>query len=452
MTNPFRKPPATQRIRGELISGQSRLSEQLSFGAHNVSPNAAPELMNGYDAHTVDVEVPGSRAVPLLHSTSDSTEEEDPFQNEPCMGSEGAALEGFKIDKFCSISSREGGEKLSLVLPHRNPVQLGLTPDVRIGSIVSTAQNSQPTDVNNFNNLPLTCSATSSTTQTAIPSVRQRLSPDAVGPSGPTYVKSEGILASRQIRRMQPPPPPKHHYGKTLRLSGPQTVPFEQFIPSVQSICPTNGPDGKKAIPHVGDRSGPRLAIPSNLTTQKVVPKPPPTRRSMAPRRRHSNSFKESTQRLVPPPPPPTRRSAVANQSSKDAVDFLTTPLSSLEMNSSTNSKATTSTEFSTRSTGSTACPPLPPPRRASSRNSSDLSQVKAGQMHDRRQTSSDINPNEFQRVSRSRSSLQRERISSDSEEPDVNREPAPISSNILADMDALQKEIDELAERYKQG
>lgn len=285
----------------------------------------------------------------------------------------------------------------------------------------------------------------------------------------PGLVTSESSTPSLG-KEKRAPPPPKHRHGKSVSSKGPQTVSFDDFTASLKQNLPTaplgNSTDTNKPLPSLPNsiRSEPIVPVdldrektptpatinappvtsesPSRAPSQKKAPPPVPLARrqsqmkSQSQTRSRSNSalttgsqegssyppsLTESTSSSkMPPPPPPTRRHG--NQSNTPTSTDLTnssTPRTAL-------GQALSSSQQSSQTNLSNTPPPPPPPRRrrSSGRNSFDQTQ-NAGDV--------------------GRASFDSTRRSMDS----VSALTSPIEEtperDVLADMDAFQREIDEL-------
>jgi hypothetical protein len=310
------------------------------------------------------------------------------------------------------------------------------------------------------------------------------------------FIESPALLEDRQQqtpkRQEKPkPPPPRQRHGKNITSKGPQTVSFDDFTPTIPTdagpkvpAAPPKTPiESQLARENSVSRSRPAepiaeelprplsggispreaqkmpLPVPDFEPPKKTAPAPPLARRSTVTKRPRSNtatsnisqadespssyppSISESTNsslKTAPPPPPPARRAGGSGY-------VPTVPAVSPHADSSTSSLMSP--------------PPPPPPRRRSSKNSIDLN-----------------TPGSFS-LQRSRGSLELRRTSIDSERrvsgtqatgddkiiEETSNDELPRRSNltspepepepdILADMDAFQRELDELRAKYQQG
>jgi hypothetical protein len=283
-----------------------------------------------------------------------------------------------------------------------------------------------------------------------------------------------------------PPPPPKSRHGRALPLKGPQTVSFDDFSPTIPAQMPqkaradiskpeTDNISSNRPLPSPSSAaSNPQLpetlSIPSKdlegtspttlLSPQKKTAPPPPlARRSTVTKRPRTSTIssvtsqsdeqpssyppsiaESSTSQKMAPPPPPTRRTgSIAN---------IVSPLTATT-NLSSNLVANAQGRIRRTSQASLASPPTPPARRRSSRSSVDAAKGSASES---RRTS-----NEMARTSidsQRRVSVNEENdkfmVEKDKEQQKINpKTPSkPSTSDILADMEAFQKEIDELRAR----
>jgi hypothetical protein len=289
--------------------------------------------------------------------------------------------------------------------------------------------------------------------------------------------------------KTKPPPPPRSRHGKALPAGPPkapppkvpQTVSFDDFSPTIPESLPqiarrldaniSTLPAPSPSNPLPEDGSLPRKDPDALLSPRKTMPPPPPlARRSTVTKRprRNTNSSINSqpddqpgsyppsiaetpTPQKMGPPPPPTRRTGSAS---------IISPLTA----TAPSNPETVVIQGRARSTSQASlagpAPPPPPARRQSSRAS--LESARGMAIEARRLSSEAVRTSiDSQR----RVSLNEERkrpvdlgkgeadAKKEQAEPSKEQNVAPdaqqaSTSGILADMEAFQKEIDELRAR----
>lgn len=317
---------------------------------------------------------------------------------------------------------------------------------------------------------------------------------------------TDGLASSE--RRI--PPPPSSRHGKLIKVElRDDTAPrvdisllpvwkgTQQPSTSPQSTQPVRSPtDLNKPLPaapprasHESDRESifdkeaagktPEPASPSSIQTRKTPPAPPLTRRhsqlvseskatrpasTRLPTNAEEGSSSSSYEHILSqstakaPPPPPTRRpTSVRNLSQADSIPSSGTSQEQQRPRSKSGSAPTppparmTSIRQSSRppsvmsmdmtsKRASTGPPPPPPPRqRASSRTSMEGPVLSSGSS---RRASSDY-------YRRSIDSTREESLASQADQGGLS-EGSSGANNILADLTALQREVDALRGQYE--
>ncbi|KAF2667208.1 hypothetical protein BT63DRAFT_332690 [Microthyrium microscopicum] len=295
--------------------------------------------------------------------------------------------------------------------------------------------------------------------------------------------------------KVPPPPPPKSRHGKTLPVKGPQVVAFDDFAPSDPSLTsnprstdmlepPVRIPSGTKeelvgpTSKVIEQQSLPDEPLststpPSEMgDVKKMAPPPPLARRSTVTKRSRANtasSQHEEQQSSHPPsisdgsdpsqkplpPPPPSRRSGSGNTQTSN-------PLFSPNDSTSERSIEARSIQIipgrmRSSSQASLTSPPPPPARRRSSRNSIELSQrtTSGSGPHSRRTSAEMPRPSldSLRRVPTSQlegSIKEESRLEMTPSDHTGPNAPPASSRDVLADMDAFQREIDALRAKFK--
>jgi hypothetical protein len=310
------------------------------------------------------------------------------------------------------------------------------------------------------------------------------------------YPKTAGVQKATSLKG-KPPPPPKSRHGKAIQR-GPQTVSFDDFEPSLERTdSRPERPEHKRmgsfskplpptpqiplvpklSIPESDDGSTPTppesLLNESMATPKKAAPPPPVARRSTVtkrPRRNTASSMQSVTEDhqppsrapsiadsslKSPPPPPPTRRMGSSSS--------IMSPQAPPEISRPTLDNATSRSRSSSQ-VSLASPPPAPPARRRSSRTSIELNQRPSSL------ASGNQSRGPSTEIVRSSFDSQRPHMTAThSDQPiaeeSVEHEPSsvpetpvsrptlpalPSGDDILADMEALQKEIDDLRAKYE--
>lgn len=282
--------------------------------------------------------------------------------------------------------------------------------------------------------------------------------------------------AATTTKGKQKPPPPKHRHGKSVSTvpanteRTPQTVSFDDFDgfppPAAATAAATTRPSSGKALPQppplsrrtTSDFGNPPPSTPTSTTSRATTTDPESTTTTNTATRSRSSSLREpapppdttsSTSKPgKPPPPPPTRRagtrsSASAAPDTPDAPPQVATPsddptsgtaprralATALQQDSSSRSS---SQSGQARDRPTPMAPPPPPRRRGSSKGSMDLQAAS-------RRASGD---SARQTTGGPRGSVESER--------QVAAGGVPEEGDVLANLEALQAEVDALRSRYR--
>lgn len=294
----------------------------------------------------------------------------------------------------------------------------------------------------------------------------------------------------RSERHKPPPPPPKSKHGKTIPTKGPQIVSFDDFelsIPSQLELATTKSQDQElvrktshsKPLPPPPSEQPKESPDQQNLenretghlsrsaSEKKSAPPLPLARRSTITKRARGNtvssiaSVNEDTPSSYPPsiadgitspkaapPPPPTRRHG---SSSNIQSPSLSDSSRMGDLMSPTMVERTPSS-----SQVSLASPPPPPTRRRSSKASLEpVQNLVPSASHSRRSSSEAPRPSvdSQRRVSSAQTGHPIIEETDDMESPKHNlphRASTSSAKDILADMDAFAKELEEIRSKSK--
>ncbi|KAL9100216.1 MAG: hypothetical protein Q9163_004381 [Psora crenata] len=277
------------------------------------------------------------------------------------------------------------------------------------------------------------------------------------------------------------PSTPRHRHGKLVKANAPQTVSFEDptlsfpdtgatkplpTLPSAPLPDPTAEPSCVALPPNLSNSESPEPPASPKLQ-KRDPPAPPPSRRysQLRPNQHVSSPGPSSliseealsgpvTQVQPPqsgsskPAPPPPRRSATIKQDSSSSVPTTASIATSSDQSVSsikpptptppTRSPSLAATKRPSQSSplsGSPSMPPPPPPRR---RGSSQSSYVQS-------------------RLSGDYRTIVEQRLRSDSGASSISQlptflgDPIPEGKDVLADLSALQREVDELRGKFRQ-
>ncbi|RDI84104.1 hypothetical protein Vi05172_g5933 [Venturia inaequalis] len=278
--------------------------------------------------------------------------------------------------------------------------------------------------------------------------------------------ESTHLLQGSQKHDRARPLPPKHRYGKAVAPQGPQIVSFADFNPSFKSSSPSSVPivfssasptsptrtDLNKPLPLPprpssrdsasidNDVLSPRRSLDTSEVTENVPPKKIPPTIPLA-RRARSLTLSRTSSLRSPPPVPAARNRSLSQLSSPSS---------------------------SSLSSGIISPPPPPPPRRSVNRRSSKGSIEMSSPLGSRR-VSQEVGRSSFDSDHRRGSmgsilkeySITEEVGKSEAEAGTPAPPPLPQEStqaqsqqtkDILADMEAFQREIDELKKKFEDG
>jgi hypothetical protein len=340
--------------------------------------------------------------------------------------------------------------------------------------------------------------STSSTETSSIS--RQSLLENVAESSGETPRSSydrpwpDEILKGKMDRNKPPPPPPKSKHGKSLLPKGPQTVSFDDFSPTIPSESPSRNslvsdpfPVGamfstNKPLPsppiastrqisetNLPEANGDGIDQIPTASQKKTAPPPPLARRSTITKRPRGNttssitsvteegsssyppSITDSTlpQKALPPPPPPSRRSGSATN--------IQSPLASQDPTKDgpldTKSPPITNRTRSSSQASVLSPPPPPPTRRRSSRASVETAPKFSGSASQSRRSSTEIVRSSLDSQRRISSGQQDQPIFEEEDNVEPSNELPQIKpssgKDILADMDAFAKELEQLRNQY---
>ena len=272
------------------------------------------------------------------------------------------------------------------------------------------------------------------------------------------------------------PPVPRSRGGKILKSSSPQMTTFAESTSAKGQDCygtqstlpsPKSSTDLNKPLPPPPTTDSPETSIRSSpepsatpAPRPRIPPTPPMSRRHSQLRSKYSSSSPRASMSIAeelsveshnqdstpgsttkapaPPPPPPRRRGRDRSQSSSEnpSLTDLSAPTKSQTQKPSppiSHNPSISSTRLQTRaspstSIGSTTAPPPPPRRRASS-----------GSSFGSRRVSSDVS-----NLDGGSSVTAQSAQSSDARIP-----PVTEAKDIMADLSALQRDVDALRGKY---
>jgi hypothetical protein len=301
----------------------------------------------------------------------------------------------------------------------------------------------------------------------------------------------------QQKQKGRPPPPPKSKHGKAIQPRGPQVVSFDDFAPTVEvneaplelkksntpkplPLPPMPVPQTKSSTPdspkpiadNTSDNASGEIAPPA--VAKKSAPPPPMARRSTVTKRPRGNTA-SSMQSLTedqppsrapsihdvnpksPPPPPPTRRMGSSNNVILPALNLDQPAPQSRAVLETTTNRSRSSSQVSL------ASPPPAPPRRRSSKASIEitLKPNSIASATQSRRTSGEIprssmDSGRAQFLSQNDLPIAEETVEKEeashagkSTGPKPPLQTLPSGDDILADMEALQREIDSLRQKF---
>jgi hypothetical protein len=304
-------------------------------------------------------------------------------------------------------------------------------------------------------------------------------------------------VKAKSDRQKPPPPPPKSKHGRSLLSKVPQTVSFDDFAPSIPSETSSLSGNvsnqslvsspGSKSLPSPPTPNSKRLSYIqpldiksdenqplTNASQKKSAPPIPLARRSTVTKRARGNttssitsvteeapssyppSIADSTSSSkLAPPPPPSRRLGSGNNVQISVSPQEPSKEKPPEVRSFDPKPPNAPTRNRSSSQTSLMSPPPPPTRRRSSKASIESSHVITGSTSQSRRSSTEVVRSSIDSQRRVCSGQQDPPIL---EETDADHSRPPVSQNnssssgkdILADMDAFAKELEQLRNQYE--
>ncbi|PQE19341.1 kinesin family member 22 protein [Rutstroemia sp. NJR-2017a BVV2] len=322
------------------------------------------------------------------------------------------------------------------------------------------------------------------------------------------------VLSESPIQGRKKPPPPSSRHGKLIKMelrgeptstpptSPPQAVPIPtQYFPSITTTPNRSLTDLNKPLPPAPTRASgeleresifdsasagraPEPPSPSSSIRRKTPPAPPITRRHsqlvsdpklsrsnssrLSPKVEEDNASIYSIESGRPrsnsgkaPPPPPIRKHALVRASSHHVSTTSSTPLpappparGSSRHNRASSIHSIESSNPSAANKRSSVVAPPPPPRHRQTRNSTDLTPIASSNPKRLSGENTSLPSLEQYRRSSNASSLSHTSRLEENTPPNSNPQNGDSGSgnkNILADLSALQQEIDALRNQSQQ-
>lgn len=357
---------------------------------------------------------------------------------------------------------------------------------------VSSNRPAGPFDVDSFTKMLMTGEGPSQSSDVTDTKTEDMTVPDMGLTTSSTSVagRSAHDTSEETIPRTRPakPPLPKSRHGTAVNDSGPKTVPFDDFDVPNKEASTTTSDRSRDLSPHSIPRpmSSTTTASPgsqdkaslSGSNLRRSAPPVPLARRNTGPQRPRSTDVtspqpespppspgkapklgQQPSRASKPPPPPPTRRGASSRNSlPPDHIPVVDAPNQTLEnasiaddytsLDSRSAKRSLNARPGSSRSSSISeraVAPPPPPTRRQRGSSKSSVEPPSGSRSpSDTRRMSAEFNKRGSLEISQRISSLSQ--VSEDGQGGSQQRQP----SDVLADLSALQAEVEQLRNQYR--